>query len=226
VPSRFSDERALEISGVVVRAGHRGRGVGRALVREAARFASTHAVRWVTLKTFAPNEESMAFWEGLGFTPGSSSSRRPPRRSRTGWMPGRRPPQPMHVLAGPRRGMNRTPYGFELIARGRTTDAVPVIRRGWKWRNKATEEPVFRSSPGPTSSIPGTGSARPRGVRLGCRSITSGNSAGSTNPSIATSQGGNARAARPRETPPWMLLRPGASGRGGRRSLIPATEVG
>src|SRR5207253_7606683 len=31
VPSRFSDERALEISGVVVRSGHRGRGVGRAL---------------------------------------------------------------------------------------------------------------------------------------------------------------------------------------------------
>jgi GNAT superfamily N-acetyltransferase len=69
VPSRFSDERALEISGVVVRAGHRGRGVGRALVREAARFASTHAVPWVTLKTFAPNEGSTAFWEGLGFTP-------------------------------------------------------------------------------------------------------------------------------------------------------------
>jgi GNAT superfamily N-acetyltransferase len=53
----------------VVRAGLRGRGVGRALVREAARFASTHAVRWITLKTFAPNEGSMAFWEGLGFTP-------------------------------------------------------------------------------------------------------------------------------------------------------------
>jgi GNAT superfamily N-acetyltransferase len=68
-PSRFSDERALEISGVVVRGGHRGRGVGRALVREAARFASTHGVPWVELKTFAPNEGSMAFWTGLGFTP-------------------------------------------------------------------------------------------------------------------------------------------------------------
>lgn len=69
VPSRFSDERALEISGVVVRGGHRGRGVGRALVREAARFASTHGVPWVTLKTFAPNQGALAFWEGLGFTP-------------------------------------------------------------------------------------------------------------------------------------------------------------
>jgi GNAT superfamily N-acetyltransferase len=69
VPSRFSDERALEISGVVVRAGHRGKGVGRALVREAARFASTHGVPWMELKTFAPNQGSVRFWEGLGFTP-------------------------------------------------------------------------------------------------------------------------------------------------------------
>ncbi|MEX2276079.1 MAG: GNAT family N-acetyltransferase [Actinomycetota bacterium] len=69
VPSRFTDERALEVSGVVVRAGHRGRGVGRALVREAARFADARGVPWITLKTFAPNEGAMAFWEQLGFTP-------------------------------------------------------------------------------------------------------------------------------------------------------------
>jgi len=37
VPSRFSDERAMELSGVVVRAGYRGRGVGQALVKEAMR---------------------------------------------------------------------------------------------------------------------------------------------------------------------------------------------
>ncbi len=61
VPSRFSDERALEISGVLARAGHRGRGVGLTLVREAARFASTHAVPRVTLTTPAPNEGSMGF---------------------------------------------------------------------------------------------------------------------------------------------------------------------
>jgi ribosomal protein S18 acetylase RimI-like enzyme len=69
VPSRFSDERALELSGVVVRSGYRGKGAGRELVREAARFASAHGVPWVTLKTFAPNEGSMEFWRGLGFTP-------------------------------------------------------------------------------------------------------------------------------------------------------------
>lgn len=68
-PSRFSDERGLEISGVVVRSGYRGKGVGRALVHEAARFATERGVRWVELKTFFPNRGAMAFWEGLGFTP-------------------------------------------------------------------------------------------------------------------------------------------------------------
>ena len=68
-PSRFSDERALEISGVVVRAGYRGRGVGRALLQEAGRFATERGVGWIELKTFAPNEGALSFWEGLGFTP-------------------------------------------------------------------------------------------------------------------------------------------------------------
>jgi GNAT superfamily N-acetyltransferase len=67
VPSRFSDERALEVSGVVVRSGHRGKGVGRALVQEAARFAEKHDVGWLELKTFVPNEEAMVFWRALGF---------------------------------------------------------------------------------------------------------------------------------------------------------------
>jgi RimJ/RimL family protein N-acetyltransferase len=69
IPSRFSDERALELSGVVVRTGYRGRGGGRALVQEAARFAGELGVEWIELKTFAPNQGAMAFWEGLGFTP-------------------------------------------------------------------------------------------------------------------------------------------------------------
>jgi GNAT superfamily N-acetyltransferase len=69
VPSRFSDERAFELSGVVVRAGYRGRGVGRELVREAARFAASVGVDWIELKTFAPNQGAMEFWESLGFTP-------------------------------------------------------------------------------------------------------------------------------------------------------------
>lgn len=69
VPSRFSDERALELSAVVVRTGYRGRGVGRELVREAATFASDVGVDWIELKTFAPNQGAMVFWDALGFTP-------------------------------------------------------------------------------------------------------------------------------------------------------------
>ena len=69
LPSRFSDERALELSGVVVRAGYRGRGVGRELVAEASRFAAARDIDWVELKTFAPNRGAMEFWEELGFTP-------------------------------------------------------------------------------------------------------------------------------------------------------------
>ena len=69
IPSRFSDERALEVSGVVVRSGYRGRGVGRELVAEAARFAESRDIDWIELKTFAPNRGAMEFWEELGFTP-------------------------------------------------------------------------------------------------------------------------------------------------------------
>jgi ribosomal protein S18 acetylase RimI-like enzyme len=67
-PSRFSDERALELSSVVVRADHRRTGVGRALVREVARFAIERGLPWIELKTFSPNRDAMDFWENLGFT--------------------------------------------------------------------------------------------------------------------------------------------------------------
>ena len=69
VPSRFSDERALELFGVVVRAGHRGQGVGRELVAEAARFAKERNLGYLELKSFWPNKDSIAFWRALGFNP-------------------------------------------------------------------------------------------------------------------------------------------------------------
>lgn len=68
-PSRASDERAIELSSVVVRMGHRGQGVGRALVQEVARFAGEHDVRWIEVRTFAPNQSAMSFWQVLGFSP-------------------------------------------------------------------------------------------------------------------------------------------------------------
>jgi GNAT superfamily N-acetyltransferase len=68
-PSRFSDERALELSAVVVRSGYRGRGAGRVLVQEAAAFAREREIAWIELKTFSPNRGAMEFWENLGFEP-------------------------------------------------------------------------------------------------------------------------------------------------------------
>lgn len=68
-PSRFSDERSLEVSGVVVRRDRRRAGVGTALMGEAVRFARELNIAWVTLHTFSPNLGAMEFWEGLGFTP-------------------------------------------------------------------------------------------------------------------------------------------------------------
>jgi GNAT superfamily N-acetyltransferase len=68
-PSRFSDERSLEVSGVVVRVDRRREGIGHLLVREPVRFAHEHGISWITVKTFSPNRDALEFWEGLGFTP-------------------------------------------------------------------------------------------------------------------------------------------------------------
>ena len=68
-PSRLSDTRALEISGVIVREDRRREGIGRRLVEEALRFAWEHGFAWVTLRTFGPNRDALRFWESLGFMP-------------------------------------------------------------------------------------------------------------------------------------------------------------
>jgi GNAT superfamily N-acetyltransferase len=68
-PSHFSDERAVEISSVVVHPEARGRGIGTVLVREIAAFARDLGVGRLTLHTFAPNAEALAFWESFGFAP-------------------------------------------------------------------------------------------------------------------------------------------------------------
>jgi GNAT superfamily N-acetyltransferase len=68
-PSRFSDERSLEVSGVVVRVDRRREGIGHLLMREAIRFAHELGISWITVKTFSPNRAALEFWEGLGFTP-------------------------------------------------------------------------------------------------------------------------------------------------------------
>ncbi len=68
-PSRVSDERGVEISNVVVREEHRGRGVARAVVAELVGFARERGVERVVVEVFTGNREAMAFWQGLGFVP-------------------------------------------------------------------------------------------------------------------------------------------------------------
>lgn len=67
-PSRFSDERSLEVSGVIVRGDRRREGIGRLLMQESVRFAREKGLRWVSLHTFGPNKDAMEFWENLGFS--------------------------------------------------------------------------------------------------------------------------------------------------------------
>jgi ribosomal protein S18 acetylase RimI-like enzyme len=68
-PSSMSDERALEISNVVVAPSHRRSGAGRALVRELARFGVERGVRRAVLRTFSENVDALEFWTELGFRP-------------------------------------------------------------------------------------------------------------------------------------------------------------
>jgi ribosomal protein S18 acetylase RimI-like enzyme len=68
VPSTHSDERAVELSSVVVASDHRGRGVGLALTAAAAAFARERGVRRVVVRVFTANP-ALGFWEAAGFEP-------------------------------------------------------------------------------------------------------------------------------------------------------------
>ena len=80
VPSAVSDEPAVELSGVIVRADHRGRGIARRLAARVARFASDQGVRRITVKVFAQNEDGLKLWERLGFEPRMLQMTVPPER--------------------------------------------------------------------------------------------------------------------------------------------------
>lgn len=67
--STRSDERVVELSGVVVSPDHRRAGIGRRLVAEAIRFARDNDIRMVMLRVFAQNEAGLRFWERMGFSP-------------------------------------------------------------------------------------------------------------------------------------------------------------
>jgi GNAT superfamily N-acetyltransferase len=68
-PSSVSDEPALTVANLVVDPGHRGRGVGRALVAELAQLADRRGVATLSIRTFAANHDAYEFWAGLGFLP-------------------------------------------------------------------------------------------------------------------------------------------------------------
>jgi GNAT superfamily N-acetyltransferase len=68
-PSRMSDELAAELSRVVVRAGRRGNGAGKALVEAAESWAGDRGIRTLVASIFVANEPSRGFWRAVGFEP-------------------------------------------------------------------------------------------------------------------------------------------------------------
>ena len=68
-PSRMSDELAAELSRVVVTAGRRGTGAGKALVDAAEAWARDRGVRTMVASIFVENEASRGFWRAVGFEP-------------------------------------------------------------------------------------------------------------------------------------------------------------
>lgn len=68
-PSRISEEIAVELSRVVVRAGRRGEGIGRLLVDAGAAWARERGIEYLVAAVFVANEASSAFWHAEGFVP-------------------------------------------------------------------------------------------------------------------------------------------------------------
>jgi GNAT superfamily N-acetyltransferase len=68
-PSRMSDELAAELSRVVIRAGRRGSGAGKALVQAAEAWARERGIRTLVASIFVANEPSRGFWRAVGFEP-------------------------------------------------------------------------------------------------------------------------------------------------------------
>ena len=67
--SSMSDERALDLTNVVVDLRHRGRGIGRAIVADLVAFGRERGIRLATVRAFSGNDGAVAFWSALGFGP-------------------------------------------------------------------------------------------------------------------------------------------------------------
>jgi ribosomal protein S18 acetylase RimI-like enzyme len=68
IPSGHSNDRAVELTSVVVAGTSRRRGIGRALVEAGARFAESRGLDRLTIRVFAANP-ALGFWEEIGFSP-------------------------------------------------------------------------------------------------------------------------------------------------------------
>jgi ribosomal protein S18 acetylase RimI-like enzyme len=68
IPSGHSNDRAVELSSVVVAGTSRRLGIGRALVEAGARFAEARGIDRLTIRVFAANP-ALEFWEEIGFSP-------------------------------------------------------------------------------------------------------------------------------------------------------------
>ena len=68
IPSGHSNDRAVELSSVVVAGASRRRGIGRALVEAGARFAEARGIDRLTIRVLAANP-ALGFWEAIGFSP-------------------------------------------------------------------------------------------------------------------------------------------------------------
>jgi GNAT superfamily N-acetyltransferase len=67
IVDHFYLEKFAEISGFVVEATHRGRGIGHALMAEAERWTSAQGLSILRLKTNVVRTEAHRFYENLGF---------------------------------------------------------------------------------------------------------------------------------------------------------------
>jgi ribosomal protein S18 acetylase RimI-like enzyme len=72
-PVLLEQDERVEITGLIVDAGARRSGVGRALVRAAEQWAVRHGLRTVVVRSNVVRPESHPFYEGIGYRRKSTS---------------------------------------------------------------------------------------------------------------------------------------------------------